>query len=86
MITEFYKTETNKMERRKETKIIEKNALLHRLNNEVQIELPVYPPRTYCFHIYFYQVLPPSGSLTIKANQSEYECLDYTTRRYFIIG
>lgn len=52
----------------------------------MKIELPKYTNRSHCLHIYFYKLPAVGGSLYIKANSIEYECLNISRNRYFIIG
>lgn len=86
VVVDFYKRETKRLDSRKESRHNEKTAILQKLSSEAQIELPHYAHKTYTLHIYFYKLPPVSGSLYILANNIEYECLNASAGRYFIIG
>ena len=86
VVINFYKSETNKIDRRKENRVPEKALILEKLNQTIKgIELPQYQSKEYSLHLYFYQFPNVPGSLYIKANGIEYECRNYTRNRYVVI-
>jgi hypothetical protein len=83
----FYQGESQRLDQRKESRAVEKGLVIQQLVSEgVGIELPQYPRRSYCLHIYFYKLPQVAGSLYLHANNVEYECLNIPASRYFIIG
>lgn len=65
---DFYRRETERLDKKKENRYVEKNLILQKLSNETPIQLPKYPHRTYCLHIYFYRLPTVPGSLYIRTN------------------
>lgn len=86
VLTEFYRRETAKIDRRKSSREIEKKSVLRKVNRQVEVELPVYESRKYCLHICFRRLPNIGGSLTLRCNDVDYECLNHEKSRYFIIG
>ena len=86
ILVEFYKRETAKIDRRKGGKEIEKKSVLRKVNKQVEVELPLYENKKYCLHICFRRLPSVGGSLTLRSNEVDYECLNHEKSRYFIIG
>lgn len=75
-----------KIDKRKNSKELEKKSALRKVNKQIEVELPVYENKRYCLHIYFRKLPIVGGSLTIRTHDVDYECLNYDKNRYFIIG
>ena len=59
---------------------------MRKLGKQLPLELPKYRSKSYCLHLYFYRLPPVAGSLYIKTNSIEYECLNFEQNRYVVIG
>lgn len=67
------------MDLKKNSRRFQNNIVLQKLveNTGAVLEIPSYPNKKYVFHIYFYELPKISGSLYLKADDVEYQCIEY---------